>query len=276
MPEGDTVFKLACYLQAELCDRILRCGHATGIVGGRAEVEFTGRRIEEVYARGKHLFIAFDDGRLLRSHLGMWGSWHAYAPTEDWRRPRARAKVVLDRGDRVFVCFNPQQVEVMRRHGVRDHMLRETIGPDLLDPQLDTADILRRAAALAGPDALLIDVLLDQRIASGIGNVYKSELLFLAGYHPSTRFAALDDEALSSLYRRASQLLAGNTQGGPRVTRRANDQAGVLWVYGRTGQPCHRCDSVILSSHLGRGMRSTFWCPSCQPLPAETDDGLSR
>lgn len=265
MPEGDTVFKLARYLQPELRDRVLRRGHARTPAGTDVEADFAGRRVEDVFARGKHLFIVFDDGRLLRSHLGMWGSWHAYSPGEDWRRPPERAGIVLDSGERVFVCFNPEQVEVLRRDGVRDHILRETIGPDLLDPRVDPEEILRRAASLAAPDAPLIDVLLDQRIASGIGNVYKSELLFLAGHHPLTRFAALDNNALLSIYRLASELLGCNTRGGPRITRRANDEAGMLWVYGRTGRPCHRCDSVIQSGHLGRGMRSTFWCPACQP-----------
>ena len=276
MPEGDTVFKLVRYLQPELCQRVLRRGHARATAGVARETDLAGRRIEDVHARGKHLFIAFDDGRLLRSHLGMWGSWHAYAPGEAWRRPAARAGIVLDTGERVFVCFNPQQVELLRRNGVRDHTLRETIGPDLLDPQIDPAVILPRARALAGPDALLIDVLLDQRIASGIGNVYKSELLFLAGYHPATRLQGLDDEALLALYRRAGQLLGGNIAGGPRITRRANDEAGILWVYGRTGQPCHRCDRVIRSAHLGRGMRSTYWCPACQPSAGEAEEPRGR
>ena len=130
---------------------------------------------------------------------------------------------------------------------------------------VDAAQILRRAAGLSGPDRLLIDLLLDQRIASGIGNVYKSEVLFLARLHPLTRLAAVDESVLLALYRRAAELLGGNTRGGPRITRRANDQAGILWVYGRTGQPCHRCDDVIRAERLGRKMRLTFWCPTCQP-----------
>lgn len=270
MPEGDTVFKIARYLQPRLRGRVLRVGdimptnRATGIAA-ETGADLAGCRVEDVQARGKHLFITFADGRVLRSHLGMWGSWHAYAPDEPWQRPRERAGIVLDAGERVFVCFNPQQVELLHPHGVRQRDLSQSIGPDLLDPAPDFDRILERAATLLMPETPLIDLLLDQRIASGIGNVYKSEVLFLRGLPPLTPLCALSRESLLSLYRQASELLASNTGHGPRVTRRANDTAGILWVYGRTAKPCHRCGTPIRSARLGRHHRSTFWCPRCQP-----------
>lgn len=266
MPEGDTVFKLAAYLGPALSGRRL----VTGLVRSATTLDVTGRQIGRVFARGKHLFIELDDGRLLRSHLGMRGSWHGYAPQEPWQRPRHQAAIVLDTGERTFVCFNPLQVEVLRAGGVRERQFAITLGADLLSPEVDFGAIVTRARAIAAPTTLIVDVLLDQRVASGIGNVYKSEVLFIEGLAPQTPLGDLRDAQLVRLYQRAARLLAGNLSGGPRITRRANDDAGRLWVYRRAGQPCLRCDEVIRSARLGRGQRSTYWCPRCQHIPETT------
>ena len=268
MPEGDTVFKLAAYLGPALHGRELLSDSA--IAGVRARLG--GRRIGEVFAHGKHLFIELDDACLLRSHLGMWGSWHAYAPDEAWLKPARQASIVLDIGERVFVCFNALQVELLRSAGVRRRLLGQLLGPDLLQPSPRFDDIVARARGLLARSTPIADALLDQRIATGIGNVYKSEVLFVADCHPRAALGALSDDALLRLYQQASGLLADNVGRGPRVTRRAADQAGGLWVYGRTAQPCLRCDERIVSARLGRRQRSTFWCPACQPAPDGVQD----
>lgn len=260
MPEGDTVFKLAEYLRAELQGRAL----VVGFVRSSEPVDLAGQRIGEVFAHGKHLFIELDDGLLLRSHLGMRGSWHGYAPGEPWQKPRWRAAIILDIGERVFVCFSPLQVEVLRTAGVRRRRLEIALGPDLLALKVDLDAILARARSLAAVEAPVADLLLDQRIASGIGNVYKSEVLFLVRLDPRAPVRSLEDRQILDIYRCASDLLGKNLNGGPRITRRARDNAGPLWVYGRTGQPCLNCDDTIRTARLGRGQRPTFWCPTCQ------------
>ena len=111
------------------------------------------------------------------------------------------------------------------------------------------------------PEAPLVDVLLDQRIASGIGNVYKSELLFLAGWSPQRRLGETSDEELAGLYAEAARLLAINARGGSRATR----EGGGLWVYKRAGRPCRRCSSSIRYERAGRDRRGTYSCPVCQP-----------
>lgn len=263
MPEGDTIFKLAEYLRPELSGRRLVAGQVRGI----ASPDLAGRCVSGVFAKGKHLFIALDDRRLLRSHLGMWGSWHGYAPGERWQKPRRQASIILDLGERVFVCFNPLQVEILREAGVRRRRLDVALGPDLLAATTDFGAMLARARAIATPQTPIVDVLLNQHIATGIGNVYKSEVLFLERLAPQVSLGDLDDDRLLRLYQRARRLLGRNLHGGPRVTRQANDDAGRLWVYGRTGRPCLVCDDRILSARLGHGLRSTFWCPVCQQLP---------
>lgn len=268
MPEGDTVYKLAAYLRP-----VLR-GHrlCRGRLRAYPDSDLAGAQVEDVYARGKHLFIALDDDRQLRSHLGMYGSWHSYAPGESWLKPKAQAGIVLETEERVFVCFNPKQVEILRGSGVRRRTFDRVIGPDLLARDVHIPVIVARLRALMPTGGLLIDALLDQRVACGIGNVFKSETLFLTAWHPQIRIAELADSDLEAVYRCAAELLAANTRGGPRITRRANDEAGRLWVYGRTGRLCHRCETRIVSAHLGRELRPTFWCPRCQvagSLPRE-------
>jgi endonuclease-8 len=260
MPEGDTVRKLAGYLGPALQGRQLVAGYARTT----QSIDLAGSRIGKVFSRGKHLFIELDKDRLLRSHLGMWGSWHVYAPGEPWQKPRRQGCILLDTGEREFVCFNAAAVEILRPAGIRRRVLDVSLGPDLLESPVDYPRILLRAREFASGETPILDVLLDQRVACGIGNVYKSELLFLSGCHPETPLEELSDQRVIRIYTLASRLLGRNTGGGPRVTRMANDDAARLWVYGRAGRPCLRCDGTIRSAKLGKALRSTYWCPRCQ------------
>jgi endonuclease-8 len=262
MPEGDSIFKLAAYLEPRLLGQTLERLE----LARRPVRDCVGRHIEQVFAHGKHLFIGLDNHQLLRSHLGMHGSWHSYAPGETWLRPAHRASIRIDIRERVFVCFNALQVEWLRDDGVRRRELARQLGPDLLGPSPPFADMVARARTIGHPDAVIADVLLNQRIATGIGNIYKSETLFIENVHPAHEFGDIDDQTLERLYRRAAALLSVNTGRGPRVTRCATDEAGIRWVYGRTGQPCLRCDTPIQSQRMGIKQRSTFWCPACQRL----------
>ena len=276
MPEGDTVFTIAAFLRGELKDRTLVSGHVRSTAGTRPRRagepvrppgqvdDLSGRTVRDVYSHGKHLFVAFDDVTLVRSHLGMHGSWHTYAPGEAWRRPAQQASIVLHTGERVYVCFNASAVERLAAHGTRLHEIADRIGPDLVGPY-DEAQVLRRVDRFSDRGTPLVDLLLDQRIASGIGNVYKSEVLFIERLNPSIGRGDLDAPQILALYHCAATLLGRNIGGGPRVTRPNGDGAGRYWVYRRRAQPCLVCDTPIEQALLGRDRRSTYWCPACQP-----------
>ncbi|MDJ0654069.1 MAG: DNA-formamidopyrimidine glycosylase family protein [Xanthomonadales bacterium] len=261
MPEGDTIHKIAAFLKPRLETR-----QVTGLrISGNAGRHCVGSRITEVAARGKHLFIQLDNRLALRSHLGMHGSWHWYPQGEPWRKPRARASLVLDTDDGCsYVCFNAREVELVAAPSVRERVLDSRLGPDLTAGDIDPAQIAIRARQMLEPDTPVADVLLDQRVASGIGNVYKSELLFICRHLPETGLGQLADSDLERLYCKASELLGSNLGGGKRVTRFESDGAGRLWVYRRAGLPCMRCDDKISYTRMGRHHRSTYWCPSCQ------------
>jgi endonuclease-8 len=125
-----------------------------------------------------------------------------------------------------------------------------------------------RARDLLAGDTPIVDLLLDQRVAAGIGNVYKSEVLFIGRYSPLLRFADLSHKDIAQLYSIAGSLLNENLHGGPRRTRWPDDGRGPLWVYGRAARPCLRCGGSIRRDQLGCHPRSTYWCPTCQASPA--------
>lgn len=260
MPEGDTVHKLAVYL-----DEALRGQTVTEVrIQGRPSAELCGHAVEGITSEGKHLFMTFAGGRLLRVHLGLYGAWHRYDLGAAWLKPRQRASLVLTTSCQVFVCFNAKAIEPMTAGGFAVRDLSHRLGPDLTREPPPIESLLDRALTLLDPSVEVTDLLLDQRIASGIGNVYKSEVLFLEGCSPRARLGELSIERLTALYRTAGRLLMENLGGGPRTTRRVPDGRGILWVYGRAGLECLRCGMPIERAMLGRMPRSTYWCARCQ------------
>lgn len=274
MPEGDTIFKIAQYLDAALRGRVVAITRLARLAPAPADLgPVTG-----VASAGKHLMIQFANGAVLRSHLGLYGSWHQYPRGALWQKPRPQASIVLESGEQQYVCFNAREVawSVARRPAVLE--ARRDLGPDLIrsPPSLET--LLARLDRFSVPQRLLVDLLLDQRIAAGIGNVYKSELLFLEGVSPGHAVGDTDAGVMFRLYLRASALLRANLHGGPRRTRwpRTGDRPGneLLWsdqrhhwVYGRKDRPCWRCGTPLSRAELGQDPRVTFWCAFCQPGP---------
>lgn len=261
MPEGDTIHKIAAFMAPRLTGEILDDAR---IGASKPLPEISGARIQQVEARGKHLFIQLDNGTGIRSHLGMHGSWHVYSPEEAWQRPERQASIVLDAADKRWVCFNAKEIEFVDTPGIRDRVLDTRLGPDLIADEISPAELVRRAREFDDGDYLLIDALLDQRIAAGIGNVYKSEVMFVHGIAPAQALSNTSDAEIAACFETAAKLLKKNLGGGKRVTRREQDDAGRLWVYGRTGMPCHECDTPVRSQRLGRHHRGTYWCPKCQ------------
>jgi len=267
VPEGDTIHRVAAYLAERLSGRAL----VRAELRGEAQPELAGRRVERVEPRGKHLFVELEGDRVLRSHLGMHGSWHHYAPGERWKRPALHAGVVLATERGVFVCFHPSEVELVRKGGLRERDARRRVGIDLAHDDVPAAEVARQARARLAPKTPIVDVLLDQRVAGGIGNVYKSEVLFVERVPPSATLAELDDDRLTGLFARARELLRRNLAVPDRRTR-ADDGRGELWVYGRAGEPCLVCGTPVEHARLGRGARDTYTCPTCVPTRRSTPE----
>lgn len=260
MPEGDTINKLAGFLHNALAGKDVRAVRLHPVFGASAGPA----RVVAVSALGKHLYLAFGHGRVLRCHLGLYGSWHRYRAAEPWHRPRRQLSILIEAPDWSFVCFNAKEAQWLERGTIRIDDQQRRLGPDLISEPLKAPILLQRARDWLRPATLLADVLLDQRLAAGIGNVYKSEVLFLEGQSPMARLEQLSDEGLLRLYSRAAELLRANLGGGARRTRFARDRLGALWVYGRLDRPCFRCRTPISRAIVGARPRSTYWCARCQ------------
>ncbi|MEY2474896.1 MAG: endonuclease [Actinomycetota bacterium] len=213
-----------------------------------------GRTVEAVEARAKHLLIRFSGGLTLHTHMQMTGAWHVYPAGEKWRKPGWQARVVLEAGDRVAVCFNAPTVELLTERDEAEHVSLAGLGPDVLQPPVDLDEVRRRAASRP-PDYTIGELLLDQPVVSGIGNIYRCEALFLCRTHPKTPWPDAD---LDELVRTASKVML--TRVDARTPYRAN-------VYDRAGRPCPRCRTPITAETYGAHPRTAYWCPTCQPLP---------
>ena len=259
MPEGDTIHRAANRMRPALEGQELVRFEAPRLVGDRPR---PGETIEGIEARGKHLLVHFSGGLTLRTHMKMTGSWHLYRVGERWQKGAHLVRALVEAGNGwLAVCFQAPVVETYHR-AAGEPLPLAGLGPDLTAPDPDLAAAVERVATIAEPATEIADVLLDQRIASGIGNVYKSEVLFLHRLDPFTPVADVPADRLRTILLTSHQLLRANLDGHRRVTYR-----GGVAVYGRAGQPCPRCGTPVRMRRQGPMARSTYWCPQCQPRP---------
>ena len=265
MPEGDTIFRTATVLRRALVGGVVRKAIAQPGPGLSRVPDLSvlvGSTITAVESRGKHLLIGFSDGRWVRTHMRMKGSWHRYRPGEPLRLPLARASCLLETDTAVAVCFDAPEVELLTEAELARHERLRALGPDLLAAAPDLDEAVRR---LRGRDAMALgEALLDQRAAAGIGNAIKSEALFMERLDPWAPVRSFSEDDLRAVMSRAAALLAANAGGGRRVTTGRRSPGESLWVYRRTGRPCRRCGTLINARRQGEGARTTYWCPSCQ------------
>jgi endonuclease-8 len=263
VPEGDTVHRVARVLGAELPGRLVDRVE----LRDRGEVtELAGKRVEGVEPLGKHMAIHLEGGWSLRVHLGMKGRWLRLHVRQ--ARPRSPA-LVLESGETAYVCDGAYRVETVRTSALRRHPKLARLGPDLLAEPPDIDGAVRRARAPGYAGREIGDLLLDQRVAAGIGNVYKSEVLFECRVHPRTPAGSLSESSLRSIFEKSAALMRLNLLTRRRthvpLRRRPTPSAQRLWVYRRAGSPCLDCGTPIERFLQGDMGRSTYFCPVCQP-----------
>lgn len=281
MPEGDTVHKVANVMRPLLVGKTLRKVCIQTTIGSERLAGSTVRSLEAV---GKNFLIQLDE-MMLRVHLGMNGSWHSYRPGERWKAPAMDARVELHTDEHVFVCFTPKDADLFRARELPVFAPISLLGPDLLGPEPDLEEATQRG--MRNPERPLAEVLLDQRVAAGLGNVYKSELCFQGpypenaltgkfyephqGFYPWTPVGAVGPDRLRSILARGRDSLLANMGGWDRTTtwdrRRDPRRAGkpIHWVYGMNARPCQVCGTPIERRLWGPEARVTYWCPHCQP-----------
>lgn len=247
-------------MRASLCGKALVRFDAPLGIGPHPAEQST---IESVDIERRRVTIEFDDGIVLEVSLRWSGEWHLYRENDRWTKSTSAARVVLEVPGRVAVCFGGADVETYRRPDTRRHPILGGAGPDVRTSATD--DVIDRIVAEARPDVTVVDVLGDDHLITGLGNVVRSEVLWAMALDPRTASTELDDEDWRDVI---------------EATRRFATQApDRLEVYGRLGQICRRCHGTI-GCDEGDDGRLVYWCPNCQttlenPHPIQVHDERS-
>ncbi|MFN8222014.1 MAG: DNA-formamidopyrimidine glycosylase family protein [Gaiellales bacterium] len=243
MPEGDSIRRIADAL-APLVGEVVSAtspnprGRLTGVAKA-----VDGRRLERVSSTGKNLFLHFEGGVVVRSHLLMSGRWRIEPAGGQLR---GKPWLVLEAAGLRASQWHGPVLEVVRG--------RLRLGLDILDAATAPAALVARLRQ-ASPERSLAEVLVDQRLIAGIGNLWLAEALWRAQLSPRRRLGAVTDDELESLltWTREEMTLAVG-----RGRRRVN-------AYRRAGRPCPRCGTPIVTYRLGEHARSMYVCERCQP-----------
>jgi endonuclease VIII len=281
MPEGHTIKVAADILREALLGHVITMFHSS-FKKAQAEQwqpKIEGQCVTAVRSHGKNLFIEFSSGYVLYSHMLMWGSWHVYGRDEPWRKEAHKARVVLQTATQVAVLFSAPVCELLHRDALADHKTAET-GPDLLADHFDVDEAERRFRDPANADREIGELIMDQTVLAGIGNVLKSEILFGAGIHPQRSPRTITAEewqrfvtVARDLIRRSYEL--GTFEGAflPDDTPVEGGKYG--YVYRRRTYPCLRCATPIRMVRQGQRRRMTWYCPQCQPYVGSQNPDLA-
>jgi endonuclease-8 len=257
MPEGDTIHYAAMQIRGVLAgcvpESILTPNPRHQL--DRWPQRLAGRALRAADPHGKHLFLRFEGGLTLHSHLRMTGSWRVARAGAPTRRSRGRAGLVLGAGEWEVIEFDGPVLELMSDARARRDPRFTSLGQDILGESFDEQRFLARLRADA-PTRAVGDALLEQRTVAGIGNVWKAESCFAAAVSPWRALAHVGDDEALALVRFCRERMA--------VSAREGWSARPREVYGRAGRACTRCGGSIRQRGQGENNRLTFWCPGCQ------------
>jgi len=257
MPEGDTIRYAVSRMRPALEGRIpdeIATPQARHIMDRWPE-RLAGRAVRSIDAHGKHLFLRFEGGLTLHSHLRMRGAWAVHDRGGRWRRSPRRAWLVIHTPTHEIVEFDGPILELLTDSRTRFDQRLRALGPDVLaESGFDSEQFLRRLRE-DDPGRGIGDALLDQRTVAGIGNVWKAEACWSAGVDPWRSAGNVSDADALAIIDHARSRMEDSVRTG-RPPRRS--------VYERSGQPCPRCGQAIRARGQGDDNRTTFWCPGCQ------------
>ena len=229
-----------------------------------ATADLSGRTVLSFVSRGKHMLTRFSGDLTLHTHFEMDGSWQLVGPGK--RLPRTFAdeiRVVLETDGPAAYGLRLPVVELLAT--AREDDVVGHLGPDILGPDWDEQEAVRRLAA--DPERPVVEALLDQKNLAGIGNLWANETCFLRGVSPWTPVRDVD---LARAVRLARRMMTHALDHPGQVTTGDTRRGQTHWVYGRNQRPCRRCGTPIdfRDSVTGRPYaRETWWCPTCQPGP---------
>ena len=268
MPEGHTIHRAARLQRRRFAGEILEVDSPQGRFSDGA-AELNGRRLEGVDALGKHLFHRWEGDLTVHIHLGLFGKFKVFTDVEKAPSPSDGTRMRWRGHTGAMYLSGPTACEIIGAD--QEEELRNRIGPDPL--AVRKGDLDRVMSSLSRRSAPIAQVLLDQAVVAGIGNVYRAEFCFLAGIDPRRPAREVSENSAEELWELSVRLMKIGERIGRIVTvdpaevgaRKPGDlrKGNRLYVYKRAGQPCRRCSTPILSAVLAT--RRVWWCPSCQP-----------
>jgi endonuclease VIII len=282
MPEGDTIYRSARALQKAIGGRVVTAFETqlAKLASVHDQESLVGRTVERVEAQGKWCLMYFSGDLILATHMLMSGSWHIYRTGEKWFMPRRAMRVAITCGEMQAVVFNVQLAEFYTARTLERNSQIPKLGPDVLAEgfSVESGVAALQARAATHPDDEIAVVLLNQRVMAGLGNVYKSEVAFAAGVNPFRQMRTITQREMETMVDASQRYMKANvTDGagdgivpyaGNRRTTHSMDKSDRLWVYGRQGKECRRCGAIVEMRRQGEQVRSTYWCPQCQPWMA--------
>ena len=269
MQNGDATHRAASALRTALVGKPMVRFDAPRLVGPTPQA---GRVLERIESHRKHVEMVWDDNLVLHTHFRMTGSWHVYRRGEQWREPYHQMAASIEVDDWVAVCFNAPTVETYRLPDKRRHPGMGRLGPNLCKPETDLDSVVNLLLSYSDGAARIGEVLLDQRVMSGVGNVLRCEVLWAQELSPFARVDALSEHDAVGIVNTTATMLRTNLQGTKRasVPDAQSSAPGIrgmrdgVAVYGRNGQRCQRCGDTIGSQSLGQYDRILYWCQGCQ------------
>ncbi len=250
MSEGPQVRLITERLQRQLQGKVLTDCRTTRENLGALSENVKGATVERIFCKGKQIFMAFSADRFLQNHLLMRGRWRTIKgrllllPTEMW--------LALETSNVTLVNINGQILRPLDAETLQQQL--NALGPDVMSAECSREQIME---AICQQEASLGDVLLDQSVLSGIGNVAKSEALFLARVHPEKTASQLRPTRAATLAECIRFVMWESYKAGGRWTHR---------VYRRAGMKCYECGGRIAMIRQGKQRRSTYFCPACQTM----------
>ena len=249
MPEGDTIAWTAKRIRPVLEDRVP--DEIVSPRNPRWPQRLANQRITRITSHGKHLFVHFEDGLVIHSHLGMSGYWSVLR-----ERPRPPGSwLILRCGEHWVVQRHGPTLELLTEGRIRFDQRLSGLGPDVLATEFDSERFLAR---LRSDDQTRTfgDALLDQRNVAGIGNVWKAEGCWEAGIDPWRPLGDVTEDQAVAVIEAIRPRMLHSAERGPRQLRAR--------VYNRAGRPCPRCGAAVRARGQGDANRTTYWCPACQ------------
>lgn len=290
MPEGHVIHGIADALTRLFAGEAMSASSPQGRFAAGARL-IDGETLLAASAHGKHLFVGFgvpgvDPLHVVHVHLGLYGGWRFASAPDDWTAgddswmpaPRGAVRLRLAADRAVADLVGPSQCEILSPEEANARRAR--LGPDPLSDDATPEEFVRSVRA---SQRAIGDLLMEQSVVAGIGNIYRAELLFRHRLHPSTPGGRVSAAKLRRLWSDAAQLMSEGRRTGVIITtdaadrpgteppggwtrvaeRASDDEADARWyVYRRTGRPCHRCGTRISESVLLT--RRVYWCARCQ------------